>query len=154
MILWTDSRKSGAWGDWVLLCSQSGTGYTDSSTITGYDHQYRAKSVNTDVTPNLKSSYSNREMIGLERPAAPVIMVTASTGKNMVKWSAVAGARTYIVYWRNKASGDWSDWSTTEIQTTSYNHKNVTNGVEYQYRVRANNGLMSEYSNRIAVKAQ
>ena len=148
-------KSDGKWTTWEIVASAKALSFNDKNVVGGVVYQYRAKSVKTlDDGSSIKSSYSNREMIGLERPDAPVITVTAAAGKNTVKWSGVKGAKSYIVYWRDKASGDWSDWSTTEIQTTSFNHKNVTSGVEYQYRVRASNGLMSEYSNRVAVKAQ
>ena len=145
-------KVDGKWTDWELKYSAKGLAFNDKDVIGGVLYQYRAKSVNTEA--GLKSSYSNREMIGLERPDAPVITVDATSGKNTVSWTAVKGAKTYVVYWRDKSSGDWGDWITVEVQTTSYVHDSVVKGVEYQYRVRASNGLLSEYSNRFAVKAK
>ncbi len=145
-------KADGSWTDWEVKYSAKGLVFNDKDVVGGVVYQYRAKSVNTEAS--LKSSYSNREMIGLERPDAPVITVTATAGKNTVSWAAVKGAKTYVVYWRTNNGGVWSDWATVEVQTTSYIHKPVTKGVIYQYRVRASNGLLSEYSNRVAVKAQ
>ena len=149
-------KSDGKWSDWELKYSAKGFVFNDKDVTGGVVYQYRAKAVDTDFTPNLKSSYSEREMIGLAKPDAPVIKVSTAVGKNTVTWNAVSGAKYYVVYWRDKASGDWSAWTMSSPVTTgtSYVHKSITSGVEYQYRVRANNGVWSEYSNKKTVIAQ
>ena len=84
-----------------------------------------------------------------------MITVTPVAGKNTIKWGAVAGADYYVVYWRDKSSGDWSAWTTSEhVAELSYVHAGVQKGVECQYRVRASNGVWSEYSAKRSVVAK
>ncbi len=149
-------KAEGKWSSWMLVFSAKPILFNDTNVTGGVVYEYRVKSVKTlSDGSSLKSGYSNREMIGLQRPDAPVISVTATTGKNTVKWNAVTGADYYVVYWRDKSSGDWSAWTASEQVTgLSYAHNGVMRGVEYQYRVRAANGVWSEYSNRVSVKAK
>ena len=146
-------KSDGKWGPWELKYSAKGLVFNDKDVTGGVVYQYRAKAV--DLDSGLKSSYSEREMIGLAKPDAPVIKVKASAGKNTVSWAAVTGAKYYVVYWRDNSSGDWSAWTMSgSVTQTSFDHTSVMSGVEYQYRVRASNGVWSDYSNKKSVIAQ
>ena len=144
-------KSNGKWSTWSLKSSAKPASFNDTDVKGGVVYEYRVKAVGAD---GIKSGYSNREMIGLAKPSAPTINVTATAGKNTVTWSTVAGAKFYVVYWRDNSSGEWGSWSSSSIQTgTNFVHTGVTKGLEYQYRVRGSNGVWGEYSTKKTVIA-
>jgi hypothetical protein len=61
---------------------------------------------------------------------------TAASGDATVilKWTAVAGASSYKVYWNTKGGVTTADES-IQVTDTTYTHKDLTNGTRYYYRI-------------------
>ena len=71
--------------------------------------------------------------------AAPKLKSVANVSTGVqVKWDAVKGAKTYAVMRKIGTSTKWVQIAT--VTGTSYTDKNVTNGKNYKYTVKAING--------------
>lgn len=89
------------------------------------------------------------------KPAAPTLTAVYVSGKVNVNWNTVSDATKYGLY-RREYHGSWSTWSPVEdsMTGTSVIDGSVVAGTEYQYRVRAYNGIWGDYSAPVNVKAQ
>lgn len=141
------------WGSWGTPVTVTTNSYVDTDVSVGNKYQYRCAAYGAGGW----SSYSNSPTATVvEKPAAPVISVTATAGKNTVKWAAVPNATKYSVYRRTYNGSSWSAWVTVKtVYGTNYADTNVVSGTKYQYRVATcNSGVWSSYSNSVAVVAK
>ncbi len=91
------------------------------------------------------------EIIPQLTPATPVVKsVTVKQTSITVKWDAVDGATSYVVY-RKLVGGNWAVLKT--VTSTSYTDKSVVSGKNYHYTVKARNAAgLSGYKASAAVK--
>ena len=84
-------------------------------------------------------------------PAAPVVKIgnSSTSGKPMLKWSAVEGATSYRIYRSTSKGSGYSLLGTTTA--TSYTNTGAKAGTTYYYRVKAcNDAGLSPYSNIVS----
>ncbi len=126
-------RATSKSGTYKQLWSTADTSYTDKTAKAGTRYYYKIKTATAD---NIKSTYSNI-VYRVCDCARPVIKVSniASTGKNKVSWSAIAGAEKYCIYRATSKSGKYTPLDSTP--GTSYTDKTATAGKTYYYRVKA-----------------
>lgn len=85
---------------------------------------------------NSLSSYKSKTFTYFD---APTITLKNSGSGITVSWNKISGARSYYVY--RKGPGD-SSWKKIATSTkTSYTDKNVKNGKNYSYTIKAYNGI-------------
>ena len=137
-----------AWGDWITVNSGStGTKWADTSITPEMKYKYRIRA----YVNGAWGSYSAEETITAAStvPAAPTLTVKAESGKNTLSWNTVAGAK-YRIY-RSEAGGAFAAVCTSTT-AANWTDTNITPGVKYTYRVRANvSGVWGKYSNEVTV---
>ncbi|MBC7398122.1 MAG: beta-propeller fold lactonase family protein, partial [Bdellovibrionales bacterium] len=111
------------------------TSCTDSTVAAGTTYYYAITSVNGGSESAISTSVS-----ALTLPAAPTgLLAGPGNLKNMISWSAVAGAASYTVK-RGASGGPYSTTVTCSTSTaTSCTETGLTNGTSYYYVVIANN---------------
>lgn len=139
-----------SWSSWTAVStSLTGTSYTDGSVAVGKVYQYRMKAYN-----GTWSDYSaSAEVKVISKPASPVFTVAYEDGSMHVVWNAVSGAKKYALYRSCYKNGAWTSWTivNTRLTGTSYTDTAVEEGYRYQYRMKAYNGLWSDYSANVNV---
>lgn len=121
----------------------------DKTTGTFSDDNVK-NSVNYTYTVRAKSGKAvsgyNQNGLKIQYLMAPTLTSCANSGNNVVlKWGAVQGASSYIVY-RKTGVNKWEKLGSSK--GTVYADKNTKNGVKYTYTVRAVNadGIKSGYN--------
>ena len=127
------ASKSGSY-EWVYTAVGEDS-YTDEAAELGKTYYYKVKAVHTVSEAN--SADSNTVSIICTLPRA-VVRITgdSDTGKNIVEWETVEGAKTYRVY---RSTSEKSGYSLIYSSSTvrSYTDKSVSAGTKYYYKVRA-----------------
>lgn len=125
------------------------TGVTSPYTLTGlsagtrYYVSIRAKNAVGSGT-NLDSS----ELNALTSPGAPSsLAVAATTGQMVLTWTAGGGSTTNYNVYRSTATGGPYSQIASAVSATNYTDSTITNGTQYYYIVRGNNGTESVDSN-------
>ncbi len=114
--------------------------YTDTAVKAGTKVRYRVRGVNDSGTGAFKVS-SYVQAAAAKPGAISSVTAAATAGKISLKWTASAGASTYLVQRRAYQNGAWSGWTTvvSANRTLFCADAKVTKGVKYQYRVRGAN---------------
>jgi len=128
-----------------LLATVETTSYTDTTAATGKTYYYKVIAVGTN-TESAMSSYL--KMVG--KCAAPTIRVTINedSGKPVITWEKVEGAKQYTVYRATSETGKYSKLK--PVKTLSYTDTTASAGTKYFYKVVAKasaKGTESNYSN-------
>jgi fibronectin type 3 domain-containing protein len=108
-------RRAGTGTTWTRV---SGTAlltsltYTDTPPATGETYSYAVTTVDTSGNESAKSTESSAASADRTPPGVPAdvtVTYSDSTGRALVKWSAVTdpGFQTYRVYRRTGTDGDW-----------------------------------------------
>ncbi|WP_405725117.1 PA14 domain-containing protein [Streptomyces sp. NBC_01537] len=108
-------RRAGTGTTWTKV---SGTAlltsltYTDTPPATGETYSYAVTTVDTSGNESAKSTESSAASADRTPPGVPAdvtVTYSDSTGRALVKWSAVTdpGFQTYRVYRRTDTDGDW-----------------------------------------------
>ncbi len=125
-------RKT-ATSNWQKLSSVTGTSFTDKTSQNGVRYYYTVRAVDNNT---LSQYFAGKSVIALSAPT-----VSAYNQANGIKlqWSEIRNADGYYVY---KAVGKaWVKIAKVTGQgTTSYIDKNVKDGVDYKYTVKAYDG--------------
>jgi uncharacterized protein YjdB/fibronectin type 3 domain-containing protein len=122
------SKNSG----YELLIAAKGTSVTNTSAVTGEHYYYFVEAVNEAGEAFTTSRILDRTC-DLPRPVVSLSNI-ASSGKNKITWTAVAGAVEYKVY----VSTNGEDWSLLKTTRATYlNHISAEAGTRYYYKVRA-----------------
>ena len=120
-------------GDFGYLKSTRSTAFTDTTAETGVNYYYRVKAVVEETGEiSLFSNTANR-CCDLPRPVAAAT-VNAASGKPMLTWEAVDGARCYRIY-RRTSSTDYTYLDSTT--STAFTDKTAEAGINYFYQVKA-----------------
>ena len=125
-------RATKSSGTYTELAATEELTYTDTAATRGKTYYYKVKALNATCA----SANSTVDSCA-SRNAAPVLTVTpkASTGKPVVKWEKVSGAKKYEVYRATTETGKYTKVKTTTA--TSYTDTKATAGKTYYYKVRA-----------------
>ena len=108
------------------------TSYQDASVSAGKGYYYKVVAIGK----NTKSAFSSYKKLSA-KCAQPVITAKAdsTSGKPIISWSKVTGAKKYTVY-SVSASGALTSLGTTT--KTTFTHTKATVGTKYTYVVKAN----------------
>ena len=92
------------------------------------------------------TTFSTAEINATTATAAPTaLLATTATGQVNLTWAAVTGALNYNIY-RGTTTGVYT-LLLSGVTATNYSDSSVSNGTQYFYVVRANNGTESANSN-------
>ena len=136
--------SNGKWTSWKKISTVDAvTSTVDTTAKSGVQYKYTVKAINGKSAGTYKAS---SQLLYL---AQPTTKVANSSSGIKVTWTKSAGAKSYNIYRSEYVNGKWSSWknvSTAKADKTSWTDKNVKNGVQYKYAVRAVNGkVMSTY---------
>jgi len=124
---------------YTLLGDAYSTGVDDMSAATGKTYYYKVVAVGE----NGKSAQSSYVKL-TGKCATPMIYVqNAASGKPLISWGKVSGAKQYTVYRATSETGKYSKLGTTKSLT--YEDKKASSGKTYFYKVVAN-GSKSTYN--------
>ncbi len=119
--------------DFTLMKTTANTSYTNTNSEFGKVYYYRVKAIAADGTGSEFSSIiSARAVMGTTKATASNI---EASGKIRLTWTAVEGAKQYIVFRAAKKDGTYTRMFTTT--GTSYNNTSAEAGKKYFYKVRA-----------------
>ncbi len=105
------------------------TSYIDTSVPAVKTAYYTVKA----YTENGASGYVQK---GINYVKTPILKSVTNTASNItLKWEAVKGATSYVVYRKAGSATSWTNVAT--VKTNSYADKNVKAGTTYRYTVRA-----------------
>ena len=134
----------------VLRSTTSGSGYsdfpnnlttaltlTDASVSNGTVYYYVVQATNPTA-----SSANSAQVVG--RPVAPPtapsgLTANAGVGSTRLRWTAVPGAASYIVYRSTQPNTGFAVFSGNTTTATLLNVAGLTNGTPYYFRVMASN---------------
>ena len=146
------NENGAGWVNFATLPANPGTGavaYTDTTVTPGntYDYQVRAET----GTP-IVSGWSNTATLVVPAvPNAPTLLTaTAQAGPQVaLSFTDNATNETGFTIERADNGGAWAFLTTLAADTTTFSDTTVVNGHTYDYRVRADNGLIvsSTWSN-------
>ncbi len=82
-------------------------------------------------------------------PAAPLSLAASvlSTTGITLSWTGAAGATGYTIQRSTVSTGGWATIGTTAAGTITYTDSGLSSGTTYYYRVQANGGAGSAFSN-------
>ena len=83
---------------------------------------------------------------------APTAVCVNGVPQISLKWAAPPGALSYSLF-KNKASTSWLTIASKQTATSFVDNNNITNGVSYQYEVKAFFALGYTYSNVVSAIA-
>ena len=131
-----------------LLTTVETTGYTDTSVTPGKTFYYKLVAVG-QVGKSVETAYV--KVSG--KCAIPMISVSVneSSGKPVITWEKVSGAKKYTVYQATSETGKYKKLGTTTKLT--YTDSKATVGTTYYYKVIANassSSNNSKYSNIVS----
>ncbi|MCW3819463.1 fibronectin type III domain-containing protein [Micromonospora sp. DR5-3] len=136
---WIEYRKAG--GSWTRLkyplstCCTFTVGYLNNGTT--YEFRARATNVAGDSSPS--NTDSARPMPPFPQPPSNLSATAAGDGKVKLTWSASPTRNVYYWIEYRKAGGSWIRLEYPVTTCCSFTVKYLTNGVTYEFRVRATN---------------
>ena len=124
----TKSSKS-----YKLVATVESLSYTDETVSAGKTYYYKVKAIG-EVSKSADSSYV--KLTG--KCATPEITITinASSGKPVISWEKISGAKKYTVYRATSENGKYSKLGTTT--KLSYTDSKAAVGTAYYYKIVAN----------------
>jgi hypothetical protein len=136
---------SGSYSRIATITNNATVSYLDTKVSAGVTYTYTVIAYKSSV----KSSYdkAGKSIVRLSKPS--ISRSNSSSGVTL-SWNKIAGSKGYSI---DKKTGSGS-WKTAVQKTTSlsWTDKNVSNGTQYTYRVRAYNGSSySAYSTSVAM---
>ena len=140
--LWYEVYRStkSSKGYTLMATLEDGTSYTDTSATAGKTYYYKVAAVG-EITEGTVSSYV--KLTG--KCAAPVASAALDeiSGKPVITWEKINGAKKYTVYRATSEDGKYSKVGTTK--SLSYTDSKAVPGNTYYYKVVAN-GSSSKYN--------
>ncbi|MFD2764296.1 fibronectin type III domain-containing protein [Micromonospora eburnea] len=136
---WIEYRKAG--GSWTRLkyplstCCTFTVDYLNNGTT--YEFRVRATNVAGDSNPS--NVDSARPMPPFPQPPSNLSATAAGDGKVKLTWSASPTSQVYYWIEYRKAGGSWIRMEYPVTTCCSFTAKYLTNGVTYEFRVRATN---------------
>lgn len=116
--------------------------YTDTTVSAGKTYYYKVIAITQNGTKSDYSAY----MKATGKCAQPAVTVTVdnSTGKPVLTWAKVSGAKKYEIRYSTDSGATWAK-KTVITNKTSYTHAAAASGATYTYQVRAV-GAKSSYN--------
>ncbi len=126
-------------GKYSAVGTTTGTSYTVKNLINGTKYGFLVRAcVNGNWT-----SFTTADLVYSTPVLKPVVTATAKSGEVQLTWKALDGATKYAVY--SYLDGKYSAVGTTT--STSYTVKNLVNGTNYGFLVRACvNGTWTDFT--------
>ncbi len=89
-------------------------------------------------------------------PTPAISTMSATSGGNTFRWSAISGGDSYEIYRRAAGEAEFTHIDTISGKRTSYTDKNVEDGVQYFYKIvltKSKAGIddRSDYSNTVGI---
>ena len=135
-------RATSQKGAYTLVATVEGTSWTDPAGAQGTTCYYKVQAVHT-TQKQLRSGYSNIVSIAYACDAPVISAENGSSGKPIVSWEKVSGAKQYTVYVATAQNGTYKKLGTSK--TLSYTDSKAKAGYTYFYKVIAN-GSKSSYN--------
>ncbi len=131
---------NGKWSAWAKISDQkaSVSSFADKDVKAGGVYKYTVRAL---ASGGVASAYEGTASL-VYLTAPKVTIANAKTGVK-VTWSAVAGAKEYVVYRSEKSGSSWSKWTalkTTTSDVKTYTDTKAVSGKTYRYTVKAING--------------
>lgn len=146
------NTTNNTWGSWAVVTSGlTSSAYVDKTSRLGVTYSYAVVAVNSTTS----SSYIATS--GLKCDPIPTVSVSNTQTGVSVKWNAINGAESYIVYRRayDDSTKTWGKWSQLkkDYKSTSYVDSLGNLGTTYNYTVRAvANGEKGSYVSSVSIK--
>ena len=119
--------------------------YIDKTAVSGTKYSYAVKAINGSV----QSKYLSKDVVCAKSLITPQFTLACTEAGVKIDWNMVSGATGYIVYRREGNEAFKKVAGFTDGITQSYEDKNVVNGTEYYYAVKAINGsVQSAYTSK------
>ena len=137
-------------GTYKTVKTTTSLSYTDTNATAGKTYYYRVKAVHSNTNANSAFSAVKNRMADLK---APVVKITASSGKPKVSWAAVTNAKEYKIYRSTSKTGTYKLVKTTTAKY--WKDTTAKKGKTYYYKVVAvhkNSNANSAYSNIVNKK--
>ncbi len=132
-IYWHDNGATVS--DWTLLQSVTTTSFSHTNLSGGISYSYRIS-----ATANSQESNPSVTVSATTPPAAPqnLASIVAANGSQVdLSWDVVTNAGSYNIYWHDNGA-TISDWTLLQtVNTNSFSHTGLGNGITYSYRVSA-----------------
>ena len=131
---------NGKWTAWTKISDQkaSVSSFADKDVKAGGIYKYTVRAL---ASGSVASAYEGTASL-VYLTAPKVTIANAKTGVK-VTWTAVAGAKEYVVYRSEKSGTSWSKWATlktTASDVKAYTDTTAASGKTYRYTVKAING--------------
>ena len=142
------STKSGK--SYTLLATVEGTSYVDASVAAGKTYYYKLVALG-QVGKSAETPYV--KLTGKCALPEIVVSVNESSGKPVITWEKISGAKKYTVYRATSETGKYKKLGTTT--KLSYTNSKASVGTTYYYKVIANassSKYNSGYSNIVSCK--
>lgn len=143
-------------GSYKLMKTTTGTSYTTIVAAYGRQYNYKIRAVRTvDSKHSYISDYSSVVSATNKKKLQTPTMKAAvnSNGSFKLSWNAVAGAKSYQIYWK-QPDGSYKLLKT--VNGISYTTVVAQKGKTYTYKVRAiisaGGSAMSDYNNVVSAK--
>ena len=122
--------------------------FVDSTAAIAKTYYYKVKAISPAGT-KFDSGYSSVATV-IYACAAPVIQANrdSATGKTVISWNKVSGAKSYEVWRATAVDGTYTKVAT--VQTTAYTDAKAAVGVEYYYKVKAIVATKSVYNSQFS----
>ncbi len=108
--------------------------FIDTDVVPGNVYEYRAQAIHSDSRANSGYGSSASQTCDLPRPVVEESNVK-ETGKVLLEWNAIEGAKAYEIYRRVGKTGTYEYYKT--ITENRYVDEDTTAGTAYYYKVRA-----------------
>ena len=121
-------------GTYKLIATTDGTSYADAAATTGYTYFYKVKALGANESAN--SGFS-AVVSAVSHCAQTEVKsgTNSTTGKPVISWTAVDGAKQYDVYRAGTRNGSYKLLGTTD--KLSYTDNTASTGYIYFYKVVA-----------------
>lgn len=127
-------RTSSKTGTFSKVFTTEKTSYTNTSAKVGSTYYYKVKAIAKNNNADSAFSETVKRTCDCARPVL-TLSNNKTTGKIIVKWTAVDGAAKYEVYRASSKTGEYKLLKTTT--GTSFTNTSVTAGNTYYYKVKA-----------------
>ena len=126
-------RATSKTGTYSCTYTTTGRSYTNTIAKVGQTYYYKVRAIGFDGKAGPFSGIISRTC----DCARPVVTAgnNATTGKVTLKWDAVEGASSYVVYWSRSLDGTYTKLTTTK--NTSITNNIAKAGRSYYYKVKA-----------------
>jgi hypothetical protein len=136
---------AGQYSTIVTSTNSTGTTYTVSGLVNGSTYYFTVSAITSFGVGTASYIYATNATPGTTPTAVQTLDAVPGDGRSMVTWAAPAsnGGYTLMGYKVERSSDDGTTWVLLNISTnfTYYNDTSVVNGVNYIYRVSAQNAL-------------